>query len=94
MFWFTPASASHVKKEKAKARVLRNSPWWDQQLVEGLCHYCQNSFAKTELTMDHKIPIIRGGVSSKSNVVTCCKSCNSLKKYQTDVEFLSDLKKP
>ena len=39
--------------------------------------------------MDHKVPIIRGGKTQKSNVVPCCKSCNSEKKYLTDVEFLS-----
>jgi 5-methylcytosine-specific restriction enzyme A len=89
MFWFTPASESHVKKEKEKARLLRKTPWWDQQLSLMICHYCENSFQKMELTMDHKIPIIRGGMSSKSNVVPCCKACNSAKKYQTDVEFLS-----
>lgn len=94
MFWFTPAAPSHVKKEKEKARALRKTPWWDQQLSTCQCHYCENSFQKNELTMDHKIPVIRGGMSSKSNVVPCCKTCNSLKKHQTDVEFLSDIKKP
>lgn len=92
MNWFTPVAPKHVKKEKEKARALRKTPWWDQQLSIGRCHYCENSFQKSELTMDHKIPVIRGGMSSKSNVVPCCKACNSLKKHQTDVEFLSDIK--
>lgn len=93
MDWFTPWPDSHVKKEKQKARELRNTPWWDAKLTEGQCHYCENHFQKNELTMDHKIPIIRGGMSTKSNVVVCCKSCNSLKKHKTDVEFLSEIRK-
>lgn len=87
--WFVPAPAPHVKKQKALARELRKTPWWDQQLSSGLCHYCKGQFAKAELTMDHKIPIIRGGETTKSNTVPACKTCNSDKKYLTDVEYLS-----
>ncbi len=92
MTWFTPWPEAHVKKEKEKARALRKTPWWDQQLQKQKCHYCENEFQKNELTMDHKVPIIRGGKSTKSNVVPCCKTCNSDKKHKTDVEFLSDKK--
>ncbi len=38
--------------------------------------------------MDHKVPIARGGRSTKSNVVVCCKNCNSEKQAQTVVEKL------
>ena len=27
--------------------------------------------------MDHVVPLIRGGHTTKSNVVPCCKHCNS-----------------
>ena len=40
-----------------------------------------------------KIGLI-GGMSSKSNVVPCCKSCNSKKKYLLPIEwqeYLNDL---
>lgn len=87
--FFVPAPPEHVKKQKALARELRKTPWWDQQITKGICHYCQGRFAKADLTMDHKIPIIRGGMSTKSNVVPSCKTCNSDKKYLTDVEYLS-----
>ncbi len=93
MSWFTPSSEAHVKKEKEKARALRKTPWWDQQLSLQRCHYCENSFKKRELTMDHKVPIIRGGRSSKSNLVVSCKNCNSVKSHKTDVEFLASQKK-
>lgn len=78
----------HVKKEKAKARELRKTQWWKQKLSLGVCHYCQNTFAQEDLTMDHKVPVARGGTSSKGNVVVCCKTCNSEKKYFTPAEMI------
>ena len=79
----------HVAKEKAKARDLRQSQWWKQQLALGVCHYCQKKFSTTdELTMDHIVPVSRGGRSIKGNVVVCCKVCNNQKKYLTPAEIL------
>jgi 5-methylcytosine-specific restriction endonuclease McrA len=37
--------------------------------------------------MDHIVPIVRGGKSSKSNVVPCCKACNTKKKYLLPSEW-------
>jgi 5-methylcytosine-specific restriction enzyme A len=78
----------HSKKEKEKARQLRKTNWWKQKLAKGECYYCQKTFSTEALTMDHKTPISRGGVTSKGNVVVCCKDCNSAKKYYTPVEML------
>lgn len=79
---------SQVKKEKEKARKLRGTPWWKQKIAAGLCHYCGERFPKELLSMDHKIPIARGGTSSKGNVVVSCKECNSAKKYFTPAEMI------
>ena len=70
--WFIAASPEHQKREKAKARELRHSVWWKQQLGKGRCHHCGERFPAAELTMDHVVPIARGGVSSKKNVVPSC----------------------
>lgn len=78
----------HVKKEKEKARALRKTQWWKQKLAEGLCHYCRKGFTRELLTMDHIIPVSRGGHSTKGNVVVCCKDCNNQKKYYTPAEML------
>ena len=40
-------------------------------------------------TLDHKIPLIRGGTHSKDNCVMACVSCNCSKKDKTDKEFLN-----
>lgn len=86
-FFYAPLDRKILKKEREKARVLRKSNWWQSLLAEGLCYYCQEKFTREELTMDHKVPIARGGKSSKSNIVPCCKECNTQKKSQTAAEM-------
>ncbi|MEI6891573.1 MAG: HNH endonuclease [Pontiella sp.] len=78
----------HVKRERAKAKDLRKSTWWKQQLAHGICHYCGDEFNSTELTMDHVLPVVRGGKSTKSNCVPCCKECNNDKKFLTPAELI------
>ena len=85
--FFLPADSEHVKRERAKARVLRDSQWWKNLRGTGLCYYCKQRFPPRELTMDHLIPIIRGGCSRKSNIVACCKECNNKKKYLLPFEM-------
>jgi hypothetical protein len=53
----------------------------------GKCHYCRNFTKLDKWTVDHKIPLIRGGTNDVSNLVGCCSSCNHLKDWLTDVEF-------
>lgn len=87
-FYFEKADEAHVRRERAKARELRASQWWKQQIGTGVCYYCQQKFEKADLTMDHLVPIIRGGKSTKSNVVVSCKPCNNEKKYFTPAEMI------
>ena len=69
-----------IKREKAKARKLRKSLWWQQKIQAGICCYCRQNVGSGQLTMDHILPLIRGGQSIKSNLVPACKQCNSDKK--------------
>lgn len=80
-------SEDQIAQEKRKARELRESQWWKNRRGEGVCYYCKRRFSARELTMDHIVPIIRGGKSVKSNVVPCCKSCNSKKHYLLPAEW-------
>jgi len=77
-----------MAKEKQKARELRQSHWWKLKIAQGLCHYCEQKFSANALTMDHVVPLARGGKSSKNNTVACCKECNSKKKYYTPSELV------
>jgi 5-methylcytosine-specific restriction endonuclease McrA len=94
--FFLPIDEEHIKREKAKARELRHSPWWKRKRAPGICYYCGGKFRVADLTMDHLIPIVRGGKTVHANVVPACKECNSRKKYLLPTEwedYLSSLKK-
>lgn len=80
-----------LKKQKAKARELRNSQWWKRKLSKGECYYCKESFSPSTLTMDHVVPISRGGKSSKGNLVPACKNCNNKKKNLLPMEWIEYL---
>lgn len=45
------------------------------------CRYCGDF--KGGLTLDHVMPVSRGGTDDLENLVTACKSCNSRKKTKT-----------
>lgn len=85
--FFQAAPPEHQKREKAKARELRQSQWWKQQIGKGICYLCEQKFKPEELTMEHLIPIARGGKSNKKNCVPCCKECNSKKGNKMTVEM-------
>ena len=76
-----------VARERRRARELRQSQWWKRQLDRGRCYYCGKSFPPHGLTMDHIVPLSRGGKSNKGNVVPACKDCNNKKKYMLPIEW-------
>lgn len=80
-------SEQEKKREKDKARDLRRTRWWQNRLAKGECHYCGGKFPSDELTMDHIVPVTRGGKSTRGNVVPACKGCNSSKKYLLPMEW-------
>lgn len=85
-----------IKRERQKARELRASQWWKRQCAKGVCFYCGKETPAAELTMDHIVPVARGGKSTKGNVVPACKECNNKKKQLLPMEweeYLSSFKK-
>jgi 5-methylcytosine-specific restriction protein A len=86
-------SEEEIKREKRKARELRNTQWWKRRLAKGVCQYCEKQISPKALTMDHIVPISRGGKSSKGNVVPACKDCNTLKKQLLPIEWENYLAK-
>ena len=84
-FWEMPMSDS--AHEKDKARELRHTSWWRQKTASGVCYYCGKKVRPAELTMDHIIPLSRGGKSERSNIVAACKECNNRKKYLLPSEW-------
>jgi 5-methylcytosine-specific restriction endonuclease McrA len=85
--FFAGVDDEELRREKAKARELRKSRWWQNILAAGRCDYCGRATPKAELTMDHRVPLTRGGKSSKGNLAACCKECNNRKKNLLPLEW-------
>lgn len=76
-----------LRRERQKARDLRRTQWWKRKLARGICYYCGDAFPPGELTMDHIVPLVRGGKTIKGNCVPACKDCNSRKQSLLPVEW-------
>lgn len=85
--WLDGVSEENIRRERAKARELRKTRWWQQKTASGICYYCGGHTAHRDLTMDHLIPLSRGGRSTKDNLVPSCKDCNTKKKTMLPVEW-------
>lgn len=80
-------SEEQLRREREKARELRRSNWWSNRIAAGVCHYCGTRVSPRELTLDHIVPLVRGGQSSKGNCVPACKACNSAKQTLLPIEW-------
>jgi len=86
-FDLSTVSDEEIRREKEKARRLRRSHWWNSRIEKGICHYCNHEVGRENLTMDHVVPLARGGKSKKGNLVPACKECNNRKKSLLPVEW-------
>lgn len=68
----------------------RNAPRWTRRGVfvrdGNRCAYCGRLLKRGELTVDHVIPVSRGGGSTWCNTVTACAPCNQRKADRTPHE--------
>jgi 5-methylcytosine-specific restriction endonuclease McrA len=85
-YFVVEVSEEEIRRERQKARELRASQWWKRRRAAGICHHCGAKFPIAELTMDHLVPVIRGGKSTKGNLVPSCKPCNTARKYRLPLE--------
>lgn len=62
-----------------------------------LCPYCfvvMGTSKETRKTLDHIVPISKGGLHSIANVVICCQTCNVSKGAKTLDEWLAETLAP
>ncbi len=84
---FDGVSDDEIRRQKAKARELRKTRWWQQKSASSICWYCRRKVAPKDITMDHIVPLAQGGRSNRDNLVPACKSCNSKKKNMMPIEW-------
>lgn len=85
--FYAPLDPDVLKRERARARELRASPWWKRRISDGVCYYCRRRVGIRALSMDHVVPLGRAGRSVRGNVVPACKDCNSRKRGLLPVEW-------
>jgi len=84
---FGEVSEEQLRRERDKARELRRSQWWRNRIAAGRCYYCEQAVPAAELTLDHILPLVRGGRSTKGNCVPACKTCNTRKRDLLPTEW-------
>lgn len=73
------------------AADLTPAQWAETLLASaGNCAYCRAFVGRSGLTLDHLIPISKGGTHSLPNVVPACASCNFEKGGRTVEQWVSD----
>ena len=85
--FYVPSDPEVLKRERARARDLRQTQWWKRRISTGICYYCRRHVGARLLTMDHIVPLGRGGRSRRGNVVAACKECNTRKRSLVPVEW-------
>lgn len=58
-----------------------------KQMCDGVCSYC----FKPARTIDHVVPVARGGRSDFDNLTLACSRCNSSKNSRTPLEWVFNL---
>jgi hypothetical protein len=66
-------SEEQIRRERQKARQLRESPGGSANAPQASASHCGKKCSPKELTMDHLVPIVRGGKSIKGNLVPAAK---------------------
>jgi 5-methylcytosine-specific restriction endonuclease McrA len=80
-----------IRRATARAGLGRTLPKWMQRVAYfgWRCRYCEEQLSPQTLTIDHQIPVSRGGTDHPANLVPACRPCNSAKRDQTPAEFLA-----
>ncbi len=85
-----PESVPLVREALEAVSVPASNHYRDPILREALferdgwkCRYCGDSVTSETATLDHVIPVSKGGDDSPDNLATTCHMCNSLKAGRT-----------
>ena len=94
--WAADLSIDHMLRRREDERTIRPTkrisfpPSLKRQLLNEQnrqCMYCGERKSTKTTDIDHKVPVVRGGVNDKENLQILCKPCNQRKGMQTDEEF-------
>jgi hypothetical protein len=58
------------------------------------CPYCGEYMNRRTKTLDHMVPLSKGGLHGTANVIICCNRCNSTKRDRDFGDWVSRLQEP
>ena len=73
------SGAVHKKRKRARQKLWQENP---------KCFYCKRGLLFVESTLDHKIPLSKGGTDEIENYVLSCRDCNTEKGSSSFEEFI------
>jgi 5-methylcytosine-specific restriction endonuclease McrA len=77
------ANNRHRRRVRKKGGKITLDEWTTIKQQQGFrCYWCKQKFEDKELTMDHVIPLNKGGLHDEGNIVAACRSCNLSKHAQ------------
>lgn len=74
------ATVGDIAEVRKFYRFVKTSP-------SASCHYCLKELARGDRHVDHLLPLTRGGLHTRSNLVCSCDQCNRRKNKKTPDEF-------
>lgn len=78
-------SSTKSRRRKSERRTITSKDWMSTlRRYNNCCAYCG---IDGKMTMDHIVPLIRGGRHSIGNIIPACLSCNSSKNRKFIVEW-------
>ncbi len=77
-----------VVQNRVARRSMRPKRQTVFQKTDGICHYCASSAE----TIDHMVPLSRGGSNDIENLIGACKKCNGDKGNATAEEYFETIK--
>ena len=92
-----PMPAQHVKEiqsEDMSKRIVfpQETRMSVYNQSEGRCVYCGRFIPFDEMTIDHIVPLSKGGTNYEKNLQCCCKECNLMKQDLLECDFYKKMK--
>lgn len=93
--WETRVPAVIMLKDMMKRKKMPRFSRYNLYLRDMYtCQFCNNQFTHSELTLDHVLPISKGGKTNWENIVASCGPCNSRKGNNEKIRPLREPYRP
>jgi 5-methylcytosine-specific restriction endonuclease McrA len=100
----TPEKQKVLSHRRRARKISQDDKTLNELAIKSLlakaikCPYCGKKYIEGSYTdsktIDHLVPLCRGGLNSISNIIVCCRSCNSKKGKKSFPDWLDMLEEP